>query len=441
MPGRVTLSVVRGKLKGKTFHFAGRTLCIIGRAPDCNLKLPDDEEHRTISRYHCLLDINPPHVRARDFGSFNGTYINGKKIGQRAEGRSADTVKKETFPEFDLQDGDEIMLGTTKLKVETEGDENTETLKLNPTPEKTEPAPAPSSINSVLHRARTARRDKPSIEGFTLLEKLGARDEKTGEQVAVKTLLPQVAIDDMARGMFLREVKNMEMLRHPNLVGMKGSGCVSGTFYVSLEYCDSGSVADLIEDRAGSVSVDEAVPLALQALEGLEYAHDVEIAEVDPEDGSVVQSRGLVHRDLKPDNIYLSKVDGKLMAKVGDFGLSKAFDLAGLNGHTITGSTAGTPLYMPRQQILDYKYAKPEVDVWALAASLYKMLTGITPRTFKKGDDPWLVALTNSSVPIRKINPRIPKPLAKVIDKALIDNPEIHFKSATQLKKALKAAL
>jgi pSer/pThr/pTyr-binding forkhead associated (FHA) protein len=79
MSNQILVTVIEGNLTGQQFTFAERTTCSIGRAHDANIKLPDDEAHRTISRYHCLLDINPPDVRVRDFGSLNGTYLTIKR--------------------------------------------------------------------------------------------------------------------------------------------------------------------------------------------------------------------------------------------------------------------------------------------------------------------------------------------------------------------------
>ena len=74
MPAKITLTITEGKLAGKQFSFDSRTTCIIGRAKDSNIQIPNDKYHSTISRYHCLLDINPPDIRVRDFGSLHGTY-------------------------------------------------------------------------------------------------------------------------------------------------------------------------------------------------------------------------------------------------------------------------------------------------------------------------------------------------------------------------------
>jgi serine/threonine protein kinase len=189
--------------------------------------------------------------------------------------------------------------------------------------------------------------------------------------------------------------------------------------------------------RGGKLSIDEARPIILQALDGLHYAHHAEIPNVKLKDGGIGQGRGLVHRDLKPQNIFLSTASGSRVAKLGDYGLSKAFDMAGLSGHTCTGDIAGTPQFMSRQQVLRFKEVRPEADVWAMAATLYNMLTGCFPRDFPGGKDPWQLILETSVVPIRQRIPAIPSKLAKVVDHALVDEPEVGFKSAAEFKQAL----
>ena len=117
MPAQVTLTVVKGGLQEKEFPFDERTTCIIGRAKDCEPKIPDNPEHQAISRHHCLLDINPPDVRIRDFGSLNGTFVNNKKIGQRDRHMTPEEAAQMEFPEHDLKDGDEIKLASTVFRV------------------------------------------------------------------------------------------------------------------------------------------------------------------------------------------------------------------------------------------------------------------------------------------------------------------------------------
>lgn len=224
--------------------------------------------------------------------------------------------------------------------------------------------------------------DLGSIEGYTKIKLLGkggcgevylARyDDRTGRKlVALKTLLPRVAVLPYMKERFLAEAERTKMLDHPNLVRFDDCGEANGIFYFTMEFCDRGSVVHLMEKRGGKLEVKKATDIILQVLDGLHYAH---------------REKGLVHRDIKPGNIFLTVYSGKTVAKLGDYGLAKAFDLAGLSGQTLTGTTMGTPSCMPRQQERDSS---------------------------------------------------IPQPLAELLDLALIDYPELHFKSAIAFKQAL----
>ncbi|MDF0551601.1 FHA domain-containing protein [Kamptonema sp. UHCC 0994] len=389
MPSQVTLTITEGNLKGQKFTFDTRTTCIIGRATDCHPQIPDDENHRTISRYHCLLDINPPDIRVRDFGSKNGTFVNGNKIGQREANQTPEEAAKLSFPEFDLKTGDEIKLSHTIFQVKTEIDPELEkTLKREIPLNQQKKPDLWQMIQGFLQQLEAGNQNLGTIKNYKILRELGrggfsivylAQHKQTGEQVALKV-----------------------MLKNNNKI----------------------------------LPINEAVPMILQVLDGLEYAHNAEIPNVKLADGSFGKGRGLVHRDLKPGNIFVTNINGKNIVKVADYGLGKAFDQAGLSGLTNTGHTAGTPYFMPRQQVLDFKYPQRSVDVWAAAASLYYMLTANAPRNFS-GQDPFLAVLQNDAVPVRDRNSAIPKPLADVIDLALVDNPEIYFKSAGEFKQVL----
>jgi len=253
-------------------------------------------------------------------------------------------------------------------------------------------------------------------------------------------MLPQVAADEKATKLFLREVETTKALRHPNVVQLFEAGCYQGIFFFTLEFCPLGSVDKYMIAQSGKLPIEQALSITCQVLDGLHYAHHLELTSVAIKGGKKASGRGLVHRDLKPSNIFLVGGGENIIAKVGDYGLSKAFDLAGLSGHTCAGSVAGTAQFMPRQQVLRYKFAKPEVDVWATAASLYFMLTGHFPREFKKGEDPWVTVLQTQPIPIRKRASHVPRRLASVIDKALVDDPKIGFTTAESLKAALQKA-
>ena len=425
MPAKVTLSVTEGKLKGKQFPFDSRTTCIIGRNPDCNIKIPSDN---CISRYHCLLDINPPDIRIRDFGSLHGTYVNGECIGRRDINQTPEEGAKLQLSEYDLKDGDVIQLSNTAFQVSIG-----KGLDIPPTwiiPEDTSDIPSRLEID--------LDTDLGSIEGYTKIKLLGRggcgevylarHDDRIGNRklVALKTLLPRVAVMPYMKARFLAEAEQTKMLAHPNLVKFDDCGEANGIFYFTMEFCDRGSVVHLMEKRGGKLAVEEATDIILQVLDGLHYAHT---------------EKGLVHRDIKPGNIFLTVYSGNTVAKLGDYGLTKAFDLAGLSGQTLTGTVMGTPSCMPRQQVLDFKYVKPDVDVWATAATLYYMLTGKYPRDLTGDIDPMLEILTKPPVPIRERDSSIPQPLAELLDLALIDHPQLHFKNAIAFKQALLSAI
>ncbi|GAA2638420.1 hypothetical protein GCM10010399_84680 [Dactylosporangium fulvum] len=439
MTASVTLTVTRGPLDGRTFVFAERATCIAGRAADCTPRLPDDDHHRTVSRHHCLFDINPPDIRVRDFGSLNGTYLNGTRIGRRAAGQAPEEAAATPFPEHDLRDGDEIRLGDTVLRVGVTGVR----------PDATKVVPRCTNCGTDVGDEVGARdgqyvcadcRSRPEELAKGLIERAGdddpvahyvlerelgaggmgqvflARHRGTGEQVALKIMLPGVAADPHARAQFMREISVTRSLDHPNIARLHHAGSAAGVFFFTSEFCAGGSLAARARQRL--LTPDEAVPIMLQALDGLEYAH----------------GQGVVHRDLTPHNILLA-ADGTV--KLADFGLAKAFDQAGLSGLTRTGTAAGKPYFMPYQQVVNFRHARPAVDVWALAACLYHLLTGDYPREFPPGRDPWQVVLQTDAVPVRHRLPGLPKPLAEVIDTALRDRPEIGFATAADLRRAL----
>jgi pSer/pThr/pTyr-binding forkhead associated (FHA) protein len=121
MPATVTLTVVEGNLKGKEYVFREPSKYFVGRAAACHVHLPTDEHHGTVSRFHCVLDIDPPRIRVRDLGSLNGTYVNGTLIGQRHPHVQPEEAIGLLLPDYDLEEGDELRVGDTVLRVGISG--------------------------------------------------------------------------------------------------------------------------------------------------------------------------------------------------------------------------------------------------------------------------------------------------------------------------------
>jgi eukaryotic-like serine/threonine-protein kinase len=448
MPAKITLTITQGNLKGQDFIFEERTTCIIGRASDCHPQLPDDEAHRRVSRYHCLLDINPPYIRIRDFGSLNGTYINSTLIGKRPPDTTPEYAKGMSFPEHDLNHCDEIQLGDTIFSVVIEAPiENTQPISIFAGGEKTNLL---AQVKRLVNQVDGNHENAFAIQGYSIQKCLGiggfgevylAYNEKNKEEIALKVLQPRMNSNEYVLNMFLREIENTKALRHPNIVTLRDYGKSEDLFFFTLDYCNKGSVADIMRERKQAFSLNEAIPIILQVLHGLEYAHTAPIPHVKLADGTYTAGQGLVHRDLKPANLFLTQIGSNLIAKIGDYGIAKAFDLAGLSGLSMSGTMAGTPYFMSRPQLINFKYSKPEVDIWATAACLYYMLTYNYPRDFSDpSKEPFRLVLETNAVPIRQRNPSIPKPLAEVIDYALIDQPAISFKTAAEFRQALESA-
>jgi len=189
-----------------------------------------------------------------------------------------------------------------------------------------------------------------------------------------------------------------------------------------MELCDGGSLMDLYNKNRGPLTPEQLMPHALKALDGLAHAH----------------SKGFVHRDIKPGNILIHKG----AARIADFGMSKSFQMAGLSGMTFNSgqTSAGTPVFMPPEQITNFKYVKPVSDVFSFAATMYFLLTGAFPFDFSSKRDPLDVVLNNEVIPIRKRFPSVPKLLASAIDRAVTKEKKNRYPDAGELLSAMKKA-
>jgi pSer/pThr/pTyr-binding forkhead associated (FHA) protein len=425
---KVHLKVKQGKDAGKIFAFTEHDTFIFGRMPDCHACIPDDGQ---VSRHHFILEANPPQACLRDLGSLNGTWVNGKKFGGRPKGETAEEGAKRRHPEVALKHGDRIKVGRTELEVSIEQPNEAPRHRVDPELgdiSLLSPEQLARLIFGSPHQA--AGKPKLQIPGCNIEAEIGrggfgavyrARRADDGKLLAVKVMLSRVDADDEAIEKFNREIAVTAKLQHPNIIRVQESGASGAVFYFVMEFCDGGSAWDLMLKNSGRLSLSQAKPIILGALGGLAFAHD----------------KGFVHRDLKPQNILLSQGEVRL----SDFGLAKSFQQAGLSGLSMTGGYAGTPVYMPREQITNFKYIKPVSDVWSMGATIYNMLTGAFPYPFSNERDPIDVILNEDVVPLRKRDKSLPAALADVLDKALAKKTKDRFQTAAELLRAMNLAI
>ena len=273
-----------------------------------------------------------------------------------------------------------------------------------------------------------------SVPGYDLHEEIGrggfgkvlrATRQSDAKVVAIKFMLPEQVVSEHRRRLFLREIAVTQTLRHPNIVRMLETGSIGNGFYFVMPLCDGGTLHRRLQGDRGKLSLPAAVSVLRQCLAALEHAHGM----------------GVVHRDLKPQNVLLKRRGKKSITMLSDFGLAKSSQQAGFTGLTASGQFAGTARYMPREQVTQYRTLRPASDVWSMAAVFYRMVTGRLPREFRSDNDPVSVVLHHDAVPIRERSKEVPGALADAIDRALLDDVEQRYNDARAFRRAVEGAI
>ena len=262
----------------------------------------------------------------------------------------------------------------------------------------------------------------PTVPGYRILQLLGrggmgvvykAERESDGLTVAVKTILPAVRADDTvvlplaARRRFCGSCSTLTLSRF--WTSARRRNCFILSWSTSRGPACTTSAGST---PPGTFPVGRAVRLICQVLEALAHAH----------------SRGFVHRDIKPANVLVVGSGEDEQIKVGDFGLARAYHDSPLSGLTLSGGSAGTPQYMPPEQVLDFRSVKPTGDQYAAAAMLYYLLTGHALYPHANDVASFLQQRPDPGGPATRFQPASrPQPLTEVIDRALKRKPEERF--------------
>jgi serine/threonine protein kinase len=244
-----------------------------------------------------------------------------------------------------------------------------------------------------------------------------SHDRLLDRTVAIKVLHEQYTTDEEYVERFRREARSVAQLSHPNIVTVIDRGEEDGRQYIVFEYVEGENLKQVIE-RSGPLPVRDALLLALQMARALGFAHD----------------RGLIHRDVKPQNVLLNE-DGQ--AKMTDFGIARSVDVDGV---TITGTVLGTSEYIAPEQARGQR-VDALTDVYSLGVVLYELLTGGVPF---QGENFVTIALRHVNEPPPSVldrRPDVPPRLAMAIERAMAKRPEDRFASMDELVAELEVCL
>jgi eukaryotic-like serine/threonine-protein kinase len=237
-----------------------------------------------------------------------------------------------------------------------------------------------------------------------------AHDQLLNRPVALKALFPQYAREPSFVERFRREAQAAANLNHPNIVAIYDWGQEDGTYFIVMEYVEGRSLRDLIRAEAPLES-SQAAEIAAEIASALGFAH----------------RNGVVHRDVKPGNVLLTRSGN---VKVTDFGIARA---GASDGLTQTGSVMGTATYFSPEQAQGLP-VDGRSDVYALGVVLYEMVTGVAPFT---ADSPVSVAykhVREDPVPPSERNPDVPAELEQIIMAALVKLPESRYQTADDMR-------
>jgi serine/threonine-protein kinase len=245
-----------------------------------------------------------------------------------------------------------------------------------------------------------------------------ATDLRLNRPVAIKVLPPDVAFNPDVKARFIREAQTAAQLNHPNIVAIYAvdEQSAANLVYFVMAYVDGESLGVRLA-REGAWPVDVTVRVLHDVADALAYAH----------------ARGVVHRDIKPDNILIDRASGRPM--VTDFGIARA--AAGETRLTVTGVAVGTPAYMSPEQALGEREIDGRSDVYSLAVVAYHMLAGETPFTAANTPAMLVKHVSERPRPIRERRPDLPSYLALAIDRALAKRPEDRFANAEEFRDAV----
>ncbi|HEY3324052.1 MAG TPA: FHA domain-containing serine/threonine-protein kinase [Planctomycetota bacterium] len=369
--------VERGNEKGVSFNLDADRSILIGRLNTCDMVLTDS----MASRQHFRVTRRLGRFYLEDLNSHNGTFVNGERIKGEVLLKAGSTIRAgETLFSFRFDTGcEEGSLAGKRLA------------------------------------------------GYHLLSRVGvggmgevyrAIQTVLGREVALKILSPELTEDRSFVEKFLREARAAGRFNHPNVVQVHEVGEENGTYYYSMEFVDGGSVQDQVS-RGRKLDPRRATEIILQSSRALEYAEKV----------------GIVHCDIKPDNLMLTKGGD---VRLADLGIAKMTNAKGKAEQT--DGVFGSPHYMAPEQArglpMDHRS-----DLYSLGVTYYRILLGRLPFTGKDAKEIMEKQVFDEPEPVRKYDPNLAPAIYTVTSKLLKKKPSERYQNAAALITDLETAL
>lgn len=429
----IKLHVVKGKEPGQVLVIPDEGAVVIGRSKNADICLDD----QMLSRQHMKIESRNGFAILTDLASSNGTFLNGEKV-----------------KESRLATGDKIKIGSHIFHVE---------LGEGMTGAAGSAAAAAGGLGAIAgaaaarevvfcsacYRATTAveaveklggtwlcadcAEGKPfpenMIEGFKIVQKIG--DGKLGpvfkakhlalmKYVAIKIVRAERAVDENVLRRFVREAKIGGRLFHPNIVEMYDAAVSGGHYYITMEYIDGETLLERIA-ASGPQPPAEVLRIAARVADALAYAHGQKV----------------VHRDVRPANIFLGK---RGEVKLGDFGLARPLEGAVEQFGEITPARVGkgTLHYMAPEQLEDARAADFRADIYSLGASMYHALVGRPPFEAPSIGETIENVRAGRFVTLDQACPTCPPEIAAIVHYALNRDRNYRFASAAEMLNSMK---
>jgi hypothetical protein len=397
------LVVIAGPDQGRTFTLnVGKDL-MLGRSAQAHYQVSDPR----VSRNHCVIALEADQVCVVCNGGSGGTLVNGKKVQRQA-----------------LEPGDVIQIGDTQLRLQFGDHPLAVALAQSAGTKVTAAKPRPEKVIelSSLVGQNLSHFDVNMVIGTGRSSMVfHATDLKDDRPVALKVLHPEFATDEEEIQRFIRAIKTMLPLRHPNLITLYGAGKTGPYCWVAMEYVAGENLTQVIEriGVAGMLDWRHAYRVAVHVARALEYAH----------------GQSIIHRNVTPTNILLEATNK--MARLGDLTLAKA--LEGVMARQITrpGEIVGDVAYMSPERTRGTDNLDGRSDLYGLGATVYALLTGRPP--FGGATLVEKISRIRQTEPEKptKFQMSIPPAFESLVLKLLAKHPGDRYQSAAELLKEL----